>query len=286
MDNDAEINKYLYMDAYRKKVNFLTPEENISKMVSKVRVFNEENKVKYINLIDEKILTIYLNAQEVLTALTICDYPEYLAVGFLHNQNIINSKAEIRGVEFNQELSAVVVRTFKKTLFEDKNVRKIKTSGCAMGTVFGDMYDKLKPIPKQNKKKYSIDDIRSLVKDIISLPSLYLEAGAIHGSILCDIKNILVYMEDVGRHNAVDKVSGYMVLEGVDPADKFLYTTGRLTTEMVLKTVSMRIPLLISRSGFTKSAVALARKFNLTMVGRFKGNRFMCVSRLERLILD
>ena len=97
---------------------------------------------------------------------------------------------------------------------------------------------------------------------------------------------VLVYMEDVGRHNAVDKVSGYMVLEGVDPADKFLYTTGRLTTEMVLKTVSMRIPLLISRSGFTKSAVELARKFNLTMVGRFKGNRFMCVSRFERLILD
>ena len=118
------------------------------------------------------------------------------------------------------------------------------------------------------------------------MPSLYLEAGAIHGSILCDKKNILVYMEDVGRHNAVDKVSGYMVLEGVDPSDKFLYTTGRLTTEMVLKTVSMSIPLLISRSGFTKSAVALARKFNLTMVGRFKGKRFMCVSRLERLILD
>ena len=126
MDNDAEINKYLYMDAYRKKVNFLTPEENISKLVSKVRIFNEENKVKYINLIDEKILTIYLNSTEVLTALTVCDYPEYLAVGFLHNQNIINSKAEIRGVEFNQELSAVVVRTFKKTLFEDKNVKKIK----------------------------------------------------------------------------------------------------------------------------------------------------------------
>ena len=105
------------MDAYRKKVNFLTPEVNISKLVSKVRVFNEENKVKYVNLIDEKILTIYLNSQEVLTALTVCDYPEYLAVGFLHNQNIINSKAEIREVEFNQELSAVVVRTFQKNSF-------------------------------------------------------------------------------------------------------------------------------------------------------------------------
>ena len=96
MDNAVEINKYSYMDKYQKKVNLLTPEENIPKLVSKVRVFNEENKVKYINLIDEKILTIYLNSQEVLTALTVCDYPEYLAVGFLHNQNIISSKAEIK----------------------------------------------------------------------------------------------------------------------------------------------------------------------------------------------
>ena len=95
MDNAVEINKYSYMDKYQKKVNFLTPEENIPKLLSKVRVFNEENKVKYINLIDEKILTIYLNSQEVL-ALTVCDYPEYLAVGFLHNQNIVSSKAEIK----------------------------------------------------------------------------------------------------------------------------------------------------------------------------------------------
>ena len=117
MDNAVEINKYSYMDKYQKKVNFLTPEENIPKLVSKVRVFNEENKVKYINLIDEKILTIYLNSQEVLTALTVCDYPEYLAVGFLFNQNMISSLSEITEVEFNEDLSVVVVRTSKTTPF-------------------------------------------------------------------------------------------------------------------------------------------------------------------------
>ena len=258
MDNAVEINKYSYMDKYQKKVNFLTPEENIPKLVSKVRVFNEENKVKYINLIDEKILTIYLNSQEVLTALTVCDYPEYLAVGFLYNQNIISSKAEIKKFEFNQELSAVVVRTYKQTLFEAQNVKKIKTSGCAMGTVFGDMYNKIKPIPKQNLKKYSINDIRDLVKEIIGLPSLYMEAGAIHGSVLCERDRILVYMEDVGRHNAIDKISGWIVLEEIDPTDKILYTTGRLTSEMVLKAISMGVPILVSRSGFTKSAVHLS----------------------------
>ena len=125
MDNAVEINKYSYMDKYQKKVNFLTPEENISKLVSKVRVFNEENKVKYINLIDEKILTIYLNSQEVLTALTICDYPEYLAVGFLHNQNIINSKAEIRGVEFNKSFQ-LLLSEHKQTSLKLKMLRKLK----------------------------------------------------------------------------------------------------------------------------------------------------------------
>ena len=285
MDNAVEINKYSYMDKYQKKVNFLTPEENIPKLVSKVRVFNEENKVKYINLIDEKILTIYLNSQEVLTALTVCDYPEYLAVGFMYNQNIISSKAEIKEVEFNQELSAVVVRTRKQTLFEAQNVKRIKTSGCAMGTVFGDMFNKIKPIPKQNFKKYSINDIRNLVKEIIGLPSLYMEAGAIHGSVLCERDRILVYMEDVGRHNAIDKISGWIVLEEIDPTDKILYTTGRLTSEMVLKAISMGVPILVSRSGFTKSAVHLARKFNLSMIGRFKGKRFMCVSGFERILL-
>ena len=155
-----------------------------------------------------------------------------------------------------------------------------------MGTIFGEMFEKLVPLSSKKLKTFSLSAIRAIIKDINQTKSLYLAAGAIHGSVLCDRESILVYMEDVGRHNAVDKVSGFIVMECIDPADKFLYTTGRLTTEMVLKTVSMGIPLLVSRSGFTKSAVELARKFNLTMIGRFKGNRFMCVNGLERIILD
>ena len=155
-----------------------------------------------------------------------------------------------------------------------------------MGTIFGEMFDKLSPLSSERLHTFSLNKIKGIIKEINQTKSLYLEAGAIHGSVLCDSKNMLVYMEDVGRHNAVDKVSGFIVMEGVDPMDKFLYTTGRLTTEMVLKTVSMGIPLLISRSGFTKSAVELAKEFNLTMVGRFRGNRFMCVSGFERIVLD
>lgn len=270
----------------QKKFLKVLPERKMKDLIFQEKVVNERNETQDISLIDEKILTIYLNNNEILTAMTICDYPEYLAVGFLFNQNMITSLSDLQEVEFNEDLSVVVVRTNKITPFETQNKKRIKTSGCAMGTIFGEMFEKLVPLSSKKLKTFSLSAIRAIIKDINQTKSLYLEAGAIHGSVLCDRESILVYMEDVGRHNAVDKVSGFIVMECIDPADKFLYTTGRLTTEMVLKTVSMGIPLLVSRSGFTKSAVELAKKFNLTMVGRFKGNRFMCVNGLERIILD
>ena len=274
------------MKIKQKKFPKVLPERKMKDLIFQEKVVNERNETQDISLIDEKILTIYLNNNEILTAMTICDYPEYLAVGFLFNQNMITSLSDLQEVEFNEDLSVVVVRTNKITPFETQNKKRIKTSGCAMGTIFGEMFEKLSPLSSKKLKTFSLSAIRAIIKDINQTKSLYLEAGAIHGSVLCDKESILVYMEDVGRHNAVDKVSGFIVMECIDPADKFLYTTGRLTTEMVLKTVSMGIPLLVSRSGFTKSAVELAKKFNLTMIGRFKGNRFMCVNGLERIVLD
>ena len=264
----------------------ILPERKMNELIYEEKVFTEKNEIQNVSLIDEKIVTIYLNSEEILTVMTICDYPEYLAVGFLYNQNLINSAEDLKEVEFNEELSVVVVRTKNVTPFEINNKKRIKTSGCAMGTVFGEMFDNLVPIVSDNSSAFELNALQNLIKEINQTRSLYLEAGAIHGSVLCDRESILVYMEDVGRHNAVDKISGFIVMEHIDPEDKFLYTTGRLTTEMVLKTVSMRISLLISRSGFTKSAVKLARQFNLTMVGRFKGNRFMCVSGFDRIILN
>ncbi len=274
------------MKIKQKKFLKVFPERKMNGLIFQEKVINENNEIQDICLIDEKILTIYLNNNEVLTAMTICDYPEYLAVGFLFNQNMITSLSDLKEVEFNDDLSVVVVRTNKILPFETQNKKRIKTSGCAMGTIFGEMFEKLVPLSSKKLKTFNLSAIRAIIKDINQTKSLYLEAGAIHGSVLCDSEGILVYMEDVGRHNAVDKVSGFIVMECINPADKFLYTTGRLTTEMVLKTVSMGIPLLVSRSGFTKSAVELAKKFNLTMVGRFKGNRFMCVSGFDRIILD
>ena len=274
------------MKIKQKKFPKVLPERKMKELIFQEKVVNERNETQDISLIDEKILTIYLNNNEILTAMTICDYPEYLAVGFLFNQNMITSLSDLKEVEFNEDLSVVVVRTNKITPFETQNKKRIKTSGCAMGTIFGEMFEKLVPLSSKKLETFSLGAIKAIIKEINQTKSLYLEAGAIHGSVLCDRESILVYMEDVGRHNAVDKVSGFIVMECIDPTDKFLYTTGRLTTEMVLKTVSMGIPLLVSRSGFTKSAVELAKKFNLTMIGRFKGNRFMCVNGIERIILD
>ena len=235
-------------------------------------------------VIEEKPLTIYLNSQEIVTAMTIGDYPEYLAVGFLKNQGMLDSLKPVISVDYDDDLAVVVVRTESETSFEEKLKKKTRTSGCAVGTVFGDMMEGLEGL-KLPTSPLRISWLYDLSSKINRTPSLYLAAGAIHGTVLCQENKALVYMEDVGRHNAIDKISGWLVLEEIDPTDKILYTTGRLTSEMVLKAISMGVPILVSRSGFTKSAVHLARKFNLSMIGRFKGKRFMCVSGFERILL-
>ena len=163
--------------------------------------------------------------------------------------------------------------------------KKTRTSGCAVGTVFGDMMEGLEGLSlPQTQVRTSW--LYALARQINTMPSLYLEAGAIHGTVLCRGAEPLVYMEDVGRHNAVDKIAGYMVAEGIKAADKILYTTGRLTSEMVIKTALMGIPVLASRSGFTAWGVEIAGEVGLTLIGRMRGERFMCVSGEARLVRD
>ena len=238
-----------------------------------------------MDVIVEKPLTIYLNSQEVVTAMTIGDHPEYLAIGFLYNQRMLTRDDELIAVEFDQELDVVVVRTRECTDFESKLKKKTRTSGCAVGTVFGDILEGLDQIVlKESKLRTSW--MYDLSNKINRTDSLYLKVGAIHGSVLCIKSNPICYMEDVGRHNAIDKISGWMISENIQPDDKILYTTGRLTSEMVIKTAQMGIPILISRSGFTAWGVQLAKKLNMTLIGRMKGKRFCCLSGEHRLIFD
>jgi FdhD protein len=238
-----------------------------------------------LSVVEERPLTIFLNAQEVVTAMTIGDYPEYLALGFLRNQGMLAASEVVTAIDYDEEVETVVVRTASRTTFEGKVRKKTRTSGCAVGTVFGDMMEGLEgltlpPAPTRTSWLYA------LAHQINRTPSLYLEAGAIHGTVLCREDRPLVYMEDVGRHNAVDKIAGWMLFEKVEPEDKILYTTGRLTSEMVIKTAMMGIPVLASRSGFTAWGVEIARQVGLTLIGRMRGKRFVCLSGAERLIWD
>ena len=234
----------------------------------------------------ERPLTLYLNKREVVTMMTIADYPEYLAVGYLLNQNMLRPDDEVVGVDYDDELEVVVVRTARETDYEDKLKKKTLTSGCAQGTVFGDVMEKFEDVVLDPGAVLKTSWLMTLSKRINTTPSLYLEAGAIHGCVLCRKDKALVYMEDVGRHNAVDKIAGYMFRHGVTAADKIFYTTGRLTSEMVIKTVQMGIPILVSRSGFTAWGVDLARQADLTLVGRAKGKRFVALAGQQRIVYD
>ena len=237
-------------------------------------------------VVTEKAITIFLNNQEIVTAMTIGDYLEELAIGFLFNQSMITADDKIDQIDYDEDLSVIVVRTEKKTNFEKKLQSKILTSGCAQGTIYGDMFDKFESIRLPRELKISVSQIISLSKKINTTPSLYLKAGAIHGCVLATVYEPLIYMEDIGRHNAVDKISGVMFLKNIKPKNKVFYTTGRLTSEMVLKTVIMGLPILISRSGFTEAGVSLARRAGLTLIGRARGGRFIALSGEERIIFD
>jgi len=233
----------------------------------------------------ERALTIFLNSQEIVTAMTINDYPEYLALGYLLNQAMLLPTDTVTGVDYDEELSLVVVRTKRKTNYEKKLKKKVQTSGCAQGTVFGDLMEALDDV-KLPKAELRTSWLYTLTHKINTAPSLYLEAGAIHGCVLAQEDRPLVYMEDVGRHNAVDKIAGWMFKHRVSPRGKIFYTTGRLTSEMIIKTVRMGIPILISRSGFTAWGVELARKANLTLIGRARGKRFVALAGESRIVFD
>jgi FdhD protein len=233
----------------------------------------------------ERALTLYLNAQEIVTMMTINDHPEYLALGYLLNQNMLKPDDVVTEVEYDEDLQVVVVRTERGTNFEQKLKKKTLTSGCAQGTAFGDLMEALEGVALP-QAELRTSWLYQMTHAINTTPSLYLTAGAIHGCVLCVRGEPVCYMEDVGRHNAVDKIAGWMYREAIDPADKIFYTTGRLTSEMVIKTVRMGIPILVSRSGFTAWGVELARQVGLTLIGRAKGKRFIALAGEERIIFD
>ena len=264
----------------------ITPNPSDKKLTQSVKGKNELGEKIDLSVVTEKALTIYLNSQEIVTTMTLGDMPKELAVGYLLNQNMLQYNDNINEIEYDEDLEVVIVRTQRKTNYEEKLSKKIRTSGCAVGTVYGDMMERFSDIKLNQSAIVKSSWMIKISQKIMNIPSLYLKAGAIHGCALTFKDNIIAYVEDVGRHNAVDKIAGWMFLNNITGQDKIFYTTGRLTSEMVIKTVQMEIPILLSRSGFTESGVSLARDSSLTLIGRMKGKRFIILSGENRVVYD
>lgn len=265
---------------------YISPNLENDNLTESIECLNESGENIKLPVVKEIPLTIYLNKQEIVTAMTLGDMPDLLAVGYLLNQNMLKRDDVISGIDYDEDLQVVIVRTERKTNYEKKMEKKIRTSGCAVGTVYGDIMDDFSSVNLDKKTKIKTSWIYTISKKVNTKPSLYLKAGALHGCVLCQKDSPLIYVEDVGRHNAVDKVAGWMFLNKENANDKIFYTTGRLTSEMVIKTVQMGIPILISRSGFTESGVKLAREAGLTLIGRAKGKRMIIANGVNRVIFD
>ena len=264
----------------------ISPNLENDSLTETIECLNESGENIKLPVVREIPLTIYLNKQEIVTAMTLGDMPDLLAVGYLLNQNMLKRDDIISEIDYDEDLQVVIVRTERKTNYEKKMEKKIRTSGCAVGTVYGDKMEDFSSINLDKETKIKTSWIYTISKKVNTRPSLYLKAGALHGCVLCKNDSPLIYVEDVGRHNAVDKIAGWMFLNKENANDKIFYTTGRLTSEMVIKTVQMGIPILISRSGFTESGVKLAKEAGLTLIGRAKGKRMIIANGIDRVIFD
>lgn len=262
------------------------PDPGDARLTRRVEGWDQDANPVAASIVVERPLTLFLNGQEIVTMMTIGDHPAWLAIGYLINQNMLRAGDALIGVDHDDETGTVVVRTRARTDFEEKLRKKTLTSGCAQGTVFGDLMERFDAVRLPPDAVLRTSWLYRLLRKIGTAPSLYLEAGAIHGCALCQEDRLLAYMEDVGRHNAIDKIAGWMFANGLSGGDKIFYTTGRLTSEMVIKCVQMGIPILVSRSGFTAWGVELARKAGLTLIGRAKGARFLVLSGPERILRD
>ena len=265
---------------------YISPNLENDDLTETINCINEAGENIQLPVVKEIPLTIYLNKQEIVTAMTLGDMPDILAVGYLLNQNMLQRDDIISDIDYDSDLQVVIIRTERTTNYEKKMEKKIRTSGCAVGTVYGDIMDDFSSVNLNKDAKIKTSWIYAISKKVNTRPSLYLKAGALHGCVLCKNDSPIIYVEDVGRHNAVDKIAGWMFLNKENASDKIFYTTGRLTSEMVIKTVQMGIPILISRSGFTESGVQLAKESGLTLIGRAKGKRMIIANGIERVVFD
>ena len=249
-----------------------------------VEAYNERGEMVPTSIAGEHPLTLYVDKREIVTLMTLGHAPEALAIGYLRNQRLVSSIDDIAVVQVDWETNSVAVTTHNQKSLPSLE-KKTVTTGCGQGTVFGDLMEEIDTIKLRDDVQLADADLFVLLEKVRRHETIYKQAGAVHGCALATIAgDILMFIEDVGRHNAVDAIAGRMWLEDIDGSDKVFYTTGRLTSEMVIKCAQMRIPFLVSRSGLTQMGHAIAQKVGMTMLGRASGRHYLAFTGKERLV--
>jgi len=256
-----------------------------------VDAVNERGETVPTPIAGEHPLTLYLDKRELVTLMTLGGAPEALAIGYLRNQRLLRSVEELAAVQVDWETESVAITTrsgdfWERKGIEDKLGKRTVTTGCGQGTVFGDLMEEIDQVRLPLEARLSEEVLYAVMDNVRKYESIYKQAGAVHGCALCDNSarrgDILMFVEDVGRHNAVDAIAGQMWLDGLNGADKIFYTTGRLTSEMVIKCAQMGIPFLLSRSGLTQMGHEIAQRVGITMIGRCQGKHYLLFTGKQR----
>jgi len=262
-----------------------------------VEAINERGEMVPTAIAGENPLTLYVDKREIVTLMTLGQAPEALAIGYLRNQRLVQSIEEIAAVQVDWETDSVVVSTRKATGeqtrarakgMKEKMKKRTVTTGCGQGTVFGDLMQEINTVKLRDDVRLTEETLYALMGELRRHETIYKTAGAVHGCALATnepgASRILSFIEDVGRHNAVDAIAGQMWLDNMDGSDKIFYTTGRLTSEMVIKAAQMSIPFLVSRSGLTQMGHAIAQKIGITMLGRATGKHYLLFTGKQRFV--
>lgn len=251
-----------------------------------VTTVDEYGAAREARVAGERPLTLYVDRKEIVTLMTLGTQPEALALGYLRNQALVERLEDVKSVQADWDIESVAVTTHRGIeRLEARTARRTVTSGCGQGTVFGNIMDTLERarLPRVELRQSLI---YGLLKSLNSYNEIYRSAGAVHGCALCRATEVLTFVEDVGRHNAADAIAGIMWLEGWDGSDKIFYTTGRLTSEMVIKVAQMGVPVLLSRSGVTQMGLDLARRLGVVMIARAKGQHFLVYHGADQIAYD
>jgi len=253
-----------------------------------VEAYNERGEMVPTSIAGEHPLTLYLDKREIVTLMTLGHAPEALAIGYLRNQRLVDAIEDIAAVQVDWETESVAVTTRGKKDVSGKMEKRTVTTGCGQGTVFGDLMEEIDQVRLRDDVQLTDLQLFDLIDKVRKYETIYKQAGAVHGCALARTTGeasaeIMMFIEDVGRHNAVDAIAGNMWLEAIEGSDKIFYTTGRLTSEMVIKCAQMRIPFLVSRSGLTQMGYDIAKRVGLTMLGRASGKHYLAFTGKERL---